>query len=415
MKPHPHHDLRSPDILQRSGTVQQNRPSFALFNLGFRPFFLGAAVYSLLSIALWFGLYAGQLPLVLPAGLSPSLWHAHEMVYGYALAIIAGFLLTATKNWTGMQTLNGYKLFALFMLWLLARISFFLDSSIAAVYLAAFFDTGFVIALLFSVAVPIIRVKQWRQMAVLGKLLFLGVGNVLFYAGVLGRLEHGVQWSIYGGLYLVIGLVLTMGRRVIPGFIERGVGYPVQLRNSRLLDISSMVLFLLFFITHVFTSWQNIAAWAAGVLFLVHGIRILGWHTPGIWRRPLLWSLYASYLFIIMGFLLFFLGVYGFVLSALAIHAFSYGGIGLITVSMMARVSLGHTGRSVLEPPGGLNAVFLLLCLGAVCRVLLPMLDYSYYIKLVMISQLAWIAAFAIFLFIFIPVLIKPRIDGQFG
>jgi len=401
--------------LNNSGTSQQNIPAFALFNLGFRTFFLGAAVFSLLSVALWFGLYAGELSLLLPAGLSPSLWHAHEMIYGYALAIIAGFLLTATKNWTGIQTLHGMKLFALFLPWLLARASFFLDSSDLSIYLAGIFDTVFATALLVSISVLIIRVKQWRQMAVLGKLLLLGIGNVLFYAGTLGWPEHGVQWGIYGGLYLVIGLVLTMGRRVIPGFIERGVGYPVQLHNSRLLDISSMILFLVFFISHVFTSWQNLAAWTAAALFLVHGVRILGWYTTGIWRRPLLWSLYVSYLFIILGFLLFPLGVYGFVLPSLAIHAFSYGGIGMITVSMMARVSLGHTGRSVLEPPRGLNAIFLLLCLGAICRVLLPILDYSYYIKLVMISQLAWIAAFAVFLYIFTPILLKPRIDGQFG
>jgi uncharacterized protein involved in response to NO len=114
-------------------------------------------------------------------------------------------------------------------------------------------------------------------------------------------LESGLHWGVYGGLYLVIGLVLTMGRRVIPFFIERGVGYPVTLFNSKWIDMSSLVLFLALFIVELFIADKSLVPWLAGALFAVNAVRLAGWHTPGIWKKPLLWSLYVAYAFIVAG------------------------------------------------------------------------------------------------------------------
>lgn len=385
----------------------------ALFALGFRPFFLGASILAVITMGLWVGLWRFGLPLEFSV-LSSSLWHAHELIYGYGMAVIAGFLLTAVRNWTGLQTPSGLKLCALFLCWAVARVIFFFgDAYLTA---AAIFDMVFVIALTVGVGAPIVRVRQWRQLAIVSKLVLLGGGNLLFYAGALGYLEQGARWGVYTGLYLVIGLILTMGRRVIPAFIEGGVGYSVELTNRRWLDLSSMILFVLFFILDTFTELRGIAGWLAAALFLLHSIRAAGWHTPGIWRKPLLWSLYCAYLFIISGFGFYALSVFSdFSSYVLAIHAFAVGGIGLITISMMGRVSLGHTGRDVHAPPGALGWALALVALAFMVRVVLPMADAQHYLLWLLLSALAWVLGFTVFLIVYFPILLRPRADGRPG
>jgi uncharacterized protein involved in response to NO len=385
----------------------------AILALGFRPFFLGASALSVVAVGLWLGVYGLGFPVSF-ATLSPALWHAHELIYGYAMAVIAGFLLTAVKNWTGIQTARGWKLLAMFSLWAIARITLFFGDTFIAV--AAVADLVFVTALCIGVIIPVWRSKQWRQLAILSKLVLLGVANLLFYAGSLGFLQEGSRWGVYMGLYLVVGLILTMGRRVIPGFIERGVGYAVELRNRRWVDLSSMVLFVLFFVLDTFTAFKGIAGWTAAALFVVHSVRAIGWHTFGIWTKPLLWSLYLAHLFITLGF-----GLYA--LNALAdigpyflgIHAFAVGGIGIITMSMMARVSLGHTGRDVHAPPGSIRWALALVLIAAVVRVLVPMGDGQHYPALMVLSAALWICGFVLFAWVQLPILTRPRQDGLPG
>lgn len=385
----------------------------AVLALGFRPFFLGASALSVTTVGLWLGVYRFDLPMSFVT-LSPTLWHAHELIFGYAMAVIAGFLLTAVRNWTGMPTPRGPKLLVLLSLWATARIALCFGDAFVAV--AAASDLAFVTALSIGIIIPIWQSKQWRQLAILSKLVLLGLANLLFYAGSLGYLEQGGRWGVYTGLYLVIALILTMGRRVIPGFIERGVGYSVALRNRRWIDLSSMALFVLFFVLDTFTSFKGIAGWIALTLFVLHSIRTAGWHTYGIWAKPLLWSLYLAYLFITLGF-----GLYA--LNALAnigayllgIHAFAVGGIGVITMSMMARVSLGHTGRDVHAPSGSMRWALALVCLAAVVRVLVPMADTQHYPDLIVLSAIFWICGFLLFVRVHYPILTRPRLDGLPG
>ncbi len=385
----------------------------ALFDLGFRPFFLGASAMAVVAVGLWLGVYRFGLSLSFVT-FSPTLWHAHELIYGYAMAVIAGFLLTAVRNWTDVPAAEGWKLLALLSLWAIARIA--LLSGDAFVGVAAVADLAFAVALSISVFVPIWRAKQWRQLAILSKLALLGIGNLLFYAGSLGFLEQGGHWGVYAGLYLVIGLILTMGRRVIPGFIERGVGYPVELSNRRWVDLSSMALFVLFFVLDTFTSFKWVAGWLAVGLSVLHCIRAIGWHTSGIWKKPLLWSLYLAYLFIILGFGLYWLTALANIGSYfLAIHAFAVGGIGLITISMMGRVSLGHTGRDVHAPPKLLSWALALVFLAAIVRVLMPIVDSQHYPTWISLSAVLWILGFVIFAFIYLPMLTRPRVDGLPG
>jgi uncharacterized protein involved in response to NO len=239
--------------------------------------------------------------------------------------------------------------------------------------------------------------------------------NGLFYLGAFNLIDQGVFWGVLGGLYLVIGLILTMGRRVVPFFIEKGVDNAVNLPNSKWLDISSLVLFLCFFISELFIHSLEISSVLALALFMVNAVRLVRWHIPGIWQKPLLWSLYLSLWMICLGFLMFALDYVIDMPRNLPIHALAFGGIGLITLGMMSRVALGHTGRNVFAPPHVMSAAFLLLAMGAVVRVLLPYVLPQLYIWWIGLSALCWCTAFLIFTVTYLPILIRPRIDGQPG
>ena len=384
----------------------------ALFNLGFRIFFLGAAVYSIVTILFWMGIFVFNLPLPI-SGLSTFQWHAHEMVFGYALAVIAGFLLTAVKNWTGMQTVYGLPLAFIFCLWLVARLLFFIGSTF--IHIAAVFDLLFIFSIIVAVAYPIVKSKNWKQLGILSKLVLLAVANLCFYLGFLGFLEQGLYWGVYGGLYLVIGLILTLGSRVIPFFIQGGVEKPVQLYNPKWITILGLVIFLVFFVSELFLHNKNVTGIASTALFILYSVRLIGWYTSGIWKKPLLWSLFIAMIFINVGFLLFALSSFFGISKFLAIHAFAYGGIGLMTMSMMARVSLGHTGRNINEPPAMVKYMLALLMTGTIFRVFLPMVSTDFYLVWIILSQLLWLIAFLFFVITYAPILFRSRIDGQFG
>ncbi len=389
----------------------QNIPKFALFSLGFRPFFLGAAAFAVIAMAAWMGIYLLNWDLGL-AGLPATTWHAHEMVYGYSLAVIAGFLLTAVKNWTGIQTLHGYQLAGLFTLWAITRILAFTQTPIEII---AILDTLFLLILIIALTHPIIKAKSRKQFGIIAKLILILLSNILFYFGNAGIIENGVQQGLLSGLYLIIGLILMLGRRVIPFFIEKGVGYPAQVKNWQWLDISSLVIFFAFWITASFTTLDTITALLAVILFVLHCIRLWGWYTGGIWKKPLLWILYLAYIFLIFGFLLTALSLFLDLAPSIAIHAFAMGGIGMMTMGMMARVSLGHTGRNIAEPPKFLALSLLLLLTGSTTRVIFPLLFPDHYTILIGISQTLWISSFALFFFIYAPILVIRRIDGRLG
>jgi uncharacterized protein involved in response to NO len=392
--------------------INASLSNFALFNLGFRIFFLGASVYAIVAILFWMGVYVFNISLPI-TGLSVFQWHAHEMIYGYSVAVIAGFLLTAVKNWTGIQTVHGFPLFTIFCLWLIARLLFLFGSTF--IIYAAFFDLLFIFSLIVATAHPVIKSQNWKQLGILSKLVLLAIANLCFYSGFAGILEQGVTWGIYGGLYLIIGLILTLGGRVIPFFIENGVGYPIQLYNPKWITIFGLLTFLIFFISELFLNNKDISGITSAALFIIYSIRFVGWYTPGIWKKPLLWSLYIAMFFINIGFLLFSLSIYAGVSKFLAIHAFAYGGIGIVTLGMMARVAYGHTGRNINEPPVTVKYMLIIILLGAILRVFFPLFLPEHYLSWIICSQVFWLIAFLLFVFSYAPILVKARIDEQFG
>lgn len=224
------------------------------------------------------------------------------------------------------------------------------------------------------------------------------------------------QIGLYTGFYTILALIFTMGRRVIPFFIERGVGCPFEAKNDIWVDRFSLILFLLFAIADVLTMATGnaqarfLTAIFALALVPLHGFRMMGWYHPNIWEKPLLWALYLAYGWLVVGFLLKFLATATGISQWIGLHAFAYGGIGMMTIGMMARVALGHTGRNVSEPSSILIVVlFMLLFSGAFIRVLNVWLVPEFYAVWILSAQLLWITAFSLFMWQYTPMLVRPR------
>ncbi len=363
-----------------------------ILQTGFRIFFLGAAIYAVISMIVWLWFYValGNIFVSMPL----TVWHGHEMVFGFTMAVIAGFLLTAVMNWTGIQTLNGWPLLVLFLLWAAARFLAFMPASFP-IWPMAFCDTAFLIFLIIAVMKPIIAAKQWKQSAIFSKLILILFSEVVFYGALLADDLATERKALRFVIYMVVSLILTIGRRIIPFFIERGVGYPVTLRNNSILDISSLIFLVLFSILDTFFYLPQVVAILSLLLVMIHSIRLSGWYTPGIWKKPLLWILFVGYFFLIAGFMLKAMAAWMHKPDDSALHALTAGGIGIFTLGMMARVSWGHTGRLISDAPAGLPWIFVPICLGALIRTFLPIVQPELYIHWIGLSQMLWIIAFS--------------------
>lgn len=401
-----------------------------ILNLSFRIFFSAAAVFAVVTMVLWSFVFTGHTDIDAQV-LNPLYWHGHEMIYGYALAVVAGFLLTAVKTWTGVMMPHGYKLLGIFTCWLMARLSWLAfglgmmiaGSNISLLHAAAVFDLLFIGSMAFVIFRAVLQVKQYKQMGILAKLALLTLGNGLCYWGIINADMSMTKTGIYLGFYLIIGLVLTIGRRVVPFFIERGLSITtaegvketVTLRNSKVQDIVSLVFFLAFFIVDLFYPDKYLLSITALGVAVVNIVRLIGWYHRGIWQKPLLWSLYIAFLGMCLSFLLYALQPWLGYAHSIAMHGLAIAGVGMMTVAMMTRVSLGHTGRSIHQPPKTVNVMYILMVLVFVSRVLLPLADMSHYLLWVMIAQGAWIACFVLFCISYLPMLARPRPDGLFG
>ncbi len=393
--------------IEEPSKTTTNNSNYAFLDLAFRPFFLGAAGFAIISIMLWTAIYSFGAQLL--TTLSPIAWHSHEMIFGYSVAVIAGFLLTAIQNWTGVATVKGTPLLILFLCWLVVRILPFV--SLIPITLTALFDGLFFILLIFFATKPVLQAKQYTQLGIIIILILLLISNSIFYLGVLQIITNGVHIGLYAGIYSILLLIFIMARRVIPFFIQKGVDKQVTIKNFKWLDISSLILFVLYAIFDTFYLHQKTLLAIAGLLLLLHSIRMIGWYTNAIWKKPLLWSIYLAYGFIVSGFAIKLLIVYYGLLPYLEIHAFTVGGIGLLTLSMMSRVALGHTGRNVFEPPRSIFWIVLIFSLAVLSRVVLPIFIPNYYSEWIVLSQVFWITAFSLFFIVYFPILIKPRID----
>lgn len=381
--------------------------------MGFRPFFVGGVCVALFNVILWVLIYSGRLSYQLTA--VPALyWHAHEMIYGFTSAIIAGFLLTAVPRWTEQPYLSGARLAALFLLWIAARLALFAGES--GLLLASLLNSSFLFSLSYLLFQPIARSRRWQHSAVIGKVVFLMLGSCLFYLGALQIYPAGLSIGVYLGFYTVVGLILTILRRVLPAFIEAAAKDNVLLRRNTFLDRSSLILLVLFIISVVFYRSSGIHQLLALPLALVHARRCADWYHGSIWQNVLVWSLYISYCIFPIGFLLLFLSYFSIINGFLALHTFAFGAIGFVILSMMCRVTLGHGGGRVFDPPRGTSSIFYLLVMGIVFRIVVPIFKPDIYIFAVATAAIFWSAALILYLYIYrlylLPGLFSSKVNS---
>ena len=386
--------------------------NISFLHLGFRPFFFGALAFAILSIMIWMFQFTFHQS-VISAFYPMIAWHAHEMIFGFSTAVIAGFLLTAVKNWTKIQTLHQTPLLLVFLIWLAPRALPLVDAS-WAIGLLAFLDCSFILLVGLAYAAPVVKKKLWKNASFIVAFVALFIGNLLYYLGLFRVIDKGIHWGLYIGFYVVIAVVFHLGRRVIPFFFRKALN-GFEVKNYAIVDKSIWWIFLAFAISEIFFPRLWAGSLTAMMLALLVSARLVGWYHKDIWKIPLVWVLYLAYVWFVIGFLLRALSSFFQISPFLSVHAFSYGGIGLIIAGMIARVSLGHTGNSVYHPPAILPFAFGILFLGATTRVLLPLFLKEYYLQLIGLSQVLWMIAFLILFVIYAPMLVKVRADGKYG
>jgi uncharacterized protein involved in response to NO len=376
-----------------------------IISIGFRLFFLGASVHALLLMVYWAAIFSLGLNIDLK-NISIFQWHAHETIFGYAGAVIAGFLLTAVTNWTNEKTLTGMPLLMVFSLWLSSRLIWFIAPALQLI--CGLLDLLFLLMILIAIIRPIIKTKKWPHLVIAAKLIIIIIANAIFYAGSLGFLSQGVYLGIYLGLIIEVALILTILRRIFPMFAQLGLGLSHPLPSPAWIDLASIILSLAWMIMFLYDSTSVITALLSLMFFIILSIRLWYWYKPTLWQVPLLWSLYMGLAFICMGYALLSASYYLPYFHYFGIHALTYGGIGLVTFSMMARVSLGHTGHNVRAKNPKLTIALVIFTTGIVFRVLMPLFLPQYLDWWLMGAQLLWTLGFGCFLAIFTPILLKP-------
>jgi uncharacterized protein involved in response to NO len=384
------------------------KKSFALFYLGFRVFFLFAALSAIVLMAIWGLSYANLITLNSYYGVIH--WHSHEMLFGYSIAVIAGFLLTAVRNWTNVDTITKMPLALLSAIWIIARILPF-TSTFGMVI--ALFDVAFFVLLTVAVAHPIIKAKQWHNLIMVLILSLFTLADILVQSQHLGFLDTGIVMGNLLALYSILLVVQVLTGRVMP-FFTRVIVPNTDVAERPLLEKILLMSLLLLTAADVLALNGIMITLLAAILLIAHIVRVLPWFSKPVLNVPILWVLYAGYLWLLIGFVMKILVGLDIVASHLAIHAWTVGVIGITTYGMMARVSLGHTGRE-MKPKKLVIWGFYLLFLAAFIRVILPLFTMAYYTLWIQLSAVLWIVAFVFFAMVYTPMLMQPRVDGRAG
>jgi uncharacterized protein involved in response to NO len=378
-----------------------------LLRLGFRPFYLGAAVFAALAVPFWLVLFLGGASL--PSGVPALYWHAHEMLFGFALAVVVGFLLTAGKAWTGLPTPRGVALGALAALWLAARLA-----AISGPYLLyAVLDSALlpIVAAVFTTL--LLRAHNRRNLPLAAILGLLTAANVTFHLAVLSRLDVSPVRPLYAALALIVLIECVIAGRVIPSFTANatpGLRIPSRPRlNHTAIAVSGLALAL-----WVFDAPGPVTAVACLAAAALQLVRQWTWK-PAVTRdRPILWILNASYAWIAAGFVLLACAGFGRLPASFGVHALAMGATAGLIIGMITRTARGHTGRALKVSRPEVLAYGLVLG-AAVLRVLLPIAMPQAYVAALVAAAIAWSVAFAIYVFIYAPWLAGTRADGKDG
>lgn len=379
----------------------------ALFSYGFRPFFLFGALWAALSAPLWMHAYAGGEAMV---GAAPALaWHVHEMLFGFIAAVIAGFLMTAVPNWTGRLPVMGWPLAGLFALWAAGRAAMFFYAELGVA--AAVIDSGFLVVLAGLLGREVIVGSNTRNIPIIVFASLFALANIGFHAAlVLGLDWRPAQGVAIGVVALLIALI---GGRIVPSFTrnwmvqqgQRDLPAPMDFYDRA--SLIALAAALVFWIVMPFD-------WFAGALLLIaggmHTVRVLRWKGWRTAAEPLVLILHIGYAWLPLGLLLMGLSmiVPGVVSASAALHALTAGAMGTMTLAVMTRASLGHTGRERTADIWT-SLIFVLVVAGALIRVIGPVFFGSGALVLLGVAGLVWSAAFALFVLRYAPILMKAK------
>jgi uncharacterized protein involved in response to NO len=379
----------------------------ALFNLGFRPFYLLAALLAATALPLWLTQYFGLL--TLPSPFAPMTWHAHEMVFGFAVAVITGFLFTAARNWTGLPTPTHAPLALLSGLWLLGRVLMLTGPAWAA----AVVDVAFLPAVALALWIPLHHSGNRNQFFV-ALLLVLGGANLAFHLAHAGALQIAELTPVRFALYLVVLIVTIMGGRVIPSFTRNAIP-GARSRMVRPLDLSAIGLAAAAFALLLSPLPGALAGALCIAAAVLHAARLWTWDPWCTRGSPILWILHLSYAWIPVGLLLLGLHALGAPIPAtLGDHALSAGAVSGMIIGMITRTARGHIGLPLrAERPE--VAAYLLVHFAALARVLWPLATPSTYTWALAAAGALWSAAFLLYLLVYVPLLTAPRVDGRPG
>ncbi|MEL6883833.1 MAG: NnrS family protein [Pseudomonadota bacterium] len=384
----------------------------AILSFGFRPFFLLGAAWAALAMALWLAMLTGGL--ALPTAFDPVSWYAHEFLFGYLGAIVAGFLLTAVPNWTGRLPIVGWGLGGLVLLWFLGRLAVAVSGMLSAWGVAAV-DLAFPVALALAIASEIVAGRNWRNLIVLGMLLVMIVGNTVFHAEAAAGDYAVGGYGFRIGLAAGVMMVSVIGGRIVPSFTRNWLVKhdPTRLPTPPMQRFVKVALIALL---------MALSAWIAvpdsvmtGALLLVAGalhlLRLARWRGVRTTAEPLVMVLHLGYLFVPLGALV--MGTAGvwpqIVGMAVAQHVWMAGAIGLMTLAVMTRATLGHTGRA-LHAVVGTVALYAALIVAVLARLAAGMWP-ALASELHAVSGIGWIAAFSGFAVIYGALLLRPKPD----
>lgn len=379
---------------------------FALWQLGFRPFYLLASAFAALSILLWSLQFTGRLPApYLPA----PLWHAHEMLFGFTLAVVVGFLFTAGRNWTGLPTPTEGKLAALAVLWIAGRVLVLSPWGWASALVNAAFPLAAAVAL----GIPFVRSGNRRNYFFLVLLALLACATFAVHLEQLGVIAVPGWVGIQLALDVVLFILCVMGGRVIPMFTNNGVP-GAQAKRQPWLEKAALGSVLALLAADVLRLPAPVLVAVAAVAALAHLARWLLWQPWTTLRAPLVWVLHLAYLWIPVHLALRGFAAAGWMATSPAAHALTVGAVGGLIIGMMTRTARGHTGRPLRADARDATA-FVLVALAAFVRVLGPVIAPAWMLQAILVSGVLWSAGFAVYFVAYWNVLTRPRLDGKPG
>lgn len=382
-----------------------------IWRLAFRPFFLCGAVYAMLAIPLWVMTWTGIWPGFQPTG-GWLAWHRHEMLFGFAMAIVAGFLLTAGQTWTGQPGVSGNRLMALALVWLAARIGWLFGLPLP---LLIPLELAFMLAVMVLMARMLWVVKQKRNYPIVAVLALMTGVDVMVLSGMAAGDDSLQRQGVQAGLWLVAALMALIGGRVIPFFTQRGLGHVEGVKPLPWLDIALLVGSGVIALFYAFGLALQPNLLAGVLLVLVaagHLLRLARWYDKGIWRVPLLWSLHVAMFWLVVAAAGLALWNFGLLdASSPSLHALSVGSMSGLILAMISRVTLGHTGRPLQLPPGIVWA-FVFFNIGVAARVFLSVV---WPVGGLWLAAGCWAIAFALYSWRYAPMLVAARVDGHPG